>query len=263
MPIGGSAGSAFLAKGQPALLHRDRRAHRPLGVVGPGDRRPPEGDDGVADELVDRAAMAEHDVAHLVEIGVEQVRKLLRRDRVAELGEALEIGEQGEDLGALAMQRQPLRIAHDLGGDVRGEIFAERALRELALLRADRARRRADADESEQPARAPAEGRQAERVHVEILEQEGDAADQRELHDERRAKPPAAIEQAGQRAAGDGEQGGEPQAPRREPAVGMRPSSCWSSIWAWTSRPLVQPRPKRVIGVSKSSRSLMSPPIRM
>ena len=66
-------------------------------VIGPGDRCAPEGDDRVADELVDGAAVVEDDVAHAVEIGVEERGGLLRRDDMAEAGESLDIGEQGVD----------------------------------------------------------------------------------------------------------------------------------------------------------------------
>ena len=80
-----------------------------LAVVGPGDRRAPERDHGIADELVDGAAIVEHDVAHPVEIGVEQRGGLFRRDHVAQAGEALDVGEQGEDRQPFAAQRQLAR----------------------------------------------------------------------------------------------------------------------------------------------------------
>jgi len=73
--------------------HRQRRGERAIGVVGASDRRSPEGNHGVADELVDRPAMLEDDVAHPVEIGVEQGRDAFGREQVAEAGEALDVGE--------------------------------------------------------------------------------------------------------------------------------------------------------------------------
>ena len=61
------------------LDHR-RAGQRAASVVGPRNRRPPEGDDGIADELVDRPAMIENHLAHPVEIGVEEPRHHFRRD---------------------------------------------------------------------------------------------------------------------------------------------------------------------------------------
>ena len=59
--------------------HCQQGRGRAVGIVLAGDRRAPEGDHRVADELVDRPAMFEDDVAHPVEIGVEQGRDPLRR----------------------------------------------------------------------------------------------------------------------------------------------------------------------------------------
>ena len=132
--------------------------------------------------------MFEDDVAHQVEIAVEQLRQGLRRDRVAELGEALEIGEQGVDFRLLAVQRELLGIAHDLLRDVGRQIFAERRLGEPLLLRADRARRRADADKGQQPAAAPAAAGTVKRIDVHRLQPEGKPADQADLHEQDEAQ---------------------------------------------------------------------------
>src|SRR3546814_3968837 len=75
-------------------------------IVGAAERRAPEGDDGVADELVDRPAMVEHDVGQAVEIFVEQPCDRFRRHRMAELGEAFEVGEDAIDIAPLAVQRK-------------------------------------------------------------------------------------------------------------------------------------------------------------
>ena len=101
-PIGGMSSPALAAELLARLVHGDGGEDGAVGIVVAGDRRAPEGDDGVADELVDRPAMAEHDLAQHVEIAVEQAGELLRADRVAELGEAFEIGEERVDLPFLA-----------------------------------------------------------------------------------------------------------------------------------------------------------------
>ena len=57
-----------------AKTDRDAGAQGTVGIVGPRDRRPPEGDEGIADEFVERAAMFEDDRAHQVEIAVQEPR---------------------------------------------------------------------------------------------------------------------------------------------------------------------------------------------
>ena len=52
--------------------------HGPLGVVLLGDRRAPDGHDGVADELLDRAAVALDDLAAQVEVAGQELADLLR-----------------------------------------------------------------------------------------------------------------------------------------------------------------------------------------
>ena len=58
--------------------------HRPLGVVLVGDRRAPDGHDRVADELLDRAAVAGDHLTGKLEVAGQGVAHLLR---VALLGE--------------------------------------------------------------------------------------------------------------------------------------------------------------------------------
>src|SRR3546814_9415828 len=60
------------AEGLTRARHGDGGRRRPLAIVGAAERRAPEGDDGVADELVDRPAMVEHDVGQAVEIRSEE-----------------------------------------------------------------------------------------------------------------------------------------------------------------------------------------------
>ena len=76
------------------LLHPESDLQRPLGVVLLGRGRAEHGDDRVADELLDRSA-AERDLRfHRVVEAVEQVARVLRVERRAQLRRADEVGEQ-------------------------------------------------------------------------------------------------------------------------------------------------------------------------
>ncbi len=124
-------------------------------VVGARNRRAPEGDDRVADELVDHPAMIEHHRAQHVEIAIEQRRHHLGRHCMRKLGEAFEIAEQCKDLALLAMQREQFGLGDDLLGDVARQVFAQRGLGKTALGGAHRARRGACARKGDDPNRPP------------------------------------------------------------------------------------------------------------
>ena len=100
--------------------HRQQRRGRPVGIVLAGDRSAPERHHRIADEFVDRPAMFEDDVAHPVEIGVEQGRDPFRRQAVAELGEAFDVGEQRIERARFAGQGKLLGIAHICAAISRG-----------------------------------------------------------------------------------------------------------------------------------------------
>ena len=104
------------------LLHPEGDLQRPLGVVLLGCGRAEHGDDRVADELLDRSA-AERDLRlHRVVEAVEQVARVLRVERRAQLRRADEVGEQ--DRRELALHRASVsRISHKskwCGGRDRG-----------------------------------------------------------------------------------------------------------------------------------------------
>ncbi len=80
-------------------------AHRPLGVVLVARRRAPDGHDRVADELLDRAAVALDDAPGQVEVAREQVADLLRVALLGERGEADHVGEEDGDEAALGDDR--------------------------------------------------------------------------------------------------------------------------------------------------------------
>ncbi len=80
----------------------------------------PERHDAVADELVERAAVAEHHGDLAREVAVEQVDDLLRRPRLGQRREAADIREQHADLAIASGQRLDGlaaidQTAHDLG----------------------------------------------------------------------------------------------------------------------------------------------------
>ena len=83
---------------RPEAGHRvdelQRRADGALGVVFLGDRRAPHGHHRVADELLDRAAVALDDVAREVEVARQRVADVLRVTLLGERREADEIREE-------------------------------------------------------------------------------------------------------------------------------------------------------------------------
>ena len=80
----------------------ERGPHRALGVVLVRDRRAPDGHDGVADELLDRAAVALDRPRGRVEVAESSSRVLLGVARLRHAREADEVGEEHGDEPALA-----------------------------------------------------------------------------------------------------------------------------------------------------------------
>src|SRR6185436_9707058 len=88
------------------LADRDRRANRSLGIVFVRHRCAEERDDGIADELLDRAAMALELVPEAGVIRREQCPDVLGIELLGARGEADEIGEEnGDDLALLTPGR--------------------------------------------------------------------------------------------------------------------------------------------------------------
>ena len=85
------------------LLDRKSRSDRALGVVLVGDRRPEDRDDGVADELLDRAAVALELVPQSSVVGSEESADVLRVETLGALRRPDHVGEDdGDDLALLA-----------------------------------------------------------------------------------------------------------------------------------------------------------------
>ena len=74
--------------------HVERRVHRAVRVVALAERRAPLRHDRVADELVERAAVAEHALHHLGEVLGEQLGHRVRVHRLRERGEPADVGEE-------------------------------------------------------------------------------------------------------------------------------------------------------------------------
>ena len=99
---------------RPAEIRRKRR-HRPLdrigrgdgaqGIVLVGDRRAEHRHGGVADVLVDRAAVLDDQFVGAREEAVDDAAHLLGAKRARQFGEAAEVGEQHSDLPPLGLAR--------------------------------------------------------------------------------------------------------------------------------------------------------------
>ncbi len=86
-----------LAQGWDGVDQVECGAHGALGVVLVRSRRSPDGHHGIADELLDRAAIAFDDLARQVEVARQRVAHVLRVALRGEGRETDEIGEQDAD----------------------------------------------------------------------------------------------------------------------------------------------------------------------
>ena len=109
-------------QGRQRGLHLGGRPDRPERVVLVHDRDAEDGDDRIADELLDRSAVALEDRAHRVEPAAHDRAQRLRVEVLAEPGRAGDVGEHdGDDLARLARRlgRGERRAArHAEAGDV-------------------------------------------------------------------------------------------------------------------------------------------------
>jgi hypothetical protein len=95
----------------------ERRSDRALGVVLVRDGGTPDGHDGIADELLDRAAVATDDLAAQVEVAGQQLPDRLGIAVLRKAGEPDQVGEQYGDAPPLAgaRPRLPTRIGRRPG----------------------------------------------------------------------------------------------------------------------------------------------------
>ncbi len=113
--------------------HVERRLHRVIGVVGVVEGRTEQRHHHVADELIERSLVQEHDVDHAREILVQRPDDDLRLALLGEGGESAHIREKHGHLATLTAEPRPCRVGHQLTVDVLRHVATEE-LRDLALL---------------------------------------------------------------------------------------------------------------------------------
>ena len=94
-------GTGLHDEGAERLLHPQRGPHGPLRVVLVGDRRSEQGDDAVAEQLVDAAAEQLDVGDQPLEAGLDQALDVLRVAALGERGVADDVGEEDRDDPAL------------------------------------------------------------------------------------------------------------------------------------------------------------------
>ena len=118
-----SCGLALFVEGADHFLDVVAGAHGLQLVLVGAERRAPQRHDRVADVLVQRAVMAEDDVAHALEVLVHHRDHLGRRDALRQAGEAADVGEQDRD----ALDRAALLDDEIAGHDAFHEVGREHA----------------------------------------------------------------------------------------------------------------------------------------
>ena len=135
---GADAGAEGLDRGDDV----ECRTNGALGVVLASDRRAPHGHDRVADELLDRAAVAADHLAGKLEVARQELAGLLRVPALGQRREADEVGEQDRD--EAAFRDRGVRGGGSSRGGGRGAVGVADAGRRAALgaeLRAGEERR--------------------------------------------------------------------------------------------------------------------------
>ena len=107
---------------QPLVEHLPRRDQRTVGVVVRCDRGAEHGEDAVAEEAEQCAAVVEDRVAHLAQVAVEHVDDDVRRGLLGEGRESAQVAEEdGADQADAAEARFAVRVAHHLVDDGLGQ----------------------------------------------------------------------------------------------------------------------------------------------
>ena len=94
------------SEGTDRVDQGERGADGPLGVVFPGARRAPDRHHGVADELLDCAAVTLHHVPGELEVAGEQLTRLLGIHALREAGEPDQVREEDRDETSLGDRRR-------------------------------------------------------------------------------------------------------------------------------------------------------------
>ena len=109
--------------------HLDRCPHRPQRIVLVHDRHTEDGHHGVADELLDRAAVMLDDRLHPLEVAREQRARPLGIERLSERGRPGEVAEQDGDGLALLVRKPVRRFGAALGTEPERSFRLEAATR--------------------------------------------------------------------------------------------------------------------------------------
>jgi hypothetical protein len=104
----GQADRPLLAQGGAAGQHVEGTFERPLRVVLMGDRRPEDGEDGIAEIFRDEAVEAGNGLGEGLEQSILKGAHLFRIQTLGQRGESGEIGEEDRHLSAI---RLALRVA--------------------------------------------------------------------------------------------------------------------------------------------------------
>jgi hypothetical protein len=87
------------------VVHRQRRVAGAHGVILDGDRRPKEGHDAVAHDLIHGAAVAAHRLDHRLQHRIDERARLFGVTTGQQLHRALDVGEQHGHVLAFALER--------------------------------------------------------------------------------------------------------------------------------------------------------------
>ena len=106
-------------------LHGQRATRRALGVVVVAARGAEHRQDGVAEKLVDGAAVLKNDLAHGAQVAVEQRHHAIGRELFGEAAKAADVRHHDGHFAQVAAEFEAPRPLQDVGHDVLGQIAAE------------------------------------------------------------------------------------------------------------------------------------------
>ncbi len=147
------------------VAHRQRGSDGEVGILLARATQPEHGHDGIADELLDHAAVGLDQRVPSCEVLVDERADVFRVERPRQHGEVDEVGEQHRDELALLALEPGLQLSSSLAQ--RGQRRRDHRLAERGALGLDGRDRRVDRVELARPARRPRPGRSARAPPVE------------------------------------------------------------------------------------------------
>lgn len=115
-------------------LHGERGTDGALRIVGVHHRGPEEGEDAVAEQVCDGAAMTLDGVTDDRQVAIEEVKRLLGRVLGGQRGVTPHIREQGADMSSIATERHREGVSQRFGRDALAHVPSEE-IREPVLQR--------------------------------------------------------------------------------------------------------------------------------